>query len=544
MDYLSRITSEPTPQSEPLDGRQILNNAGGYVYPVDDWTRLTRFLILGSEGGSYYATERKLTLENVGAVKRCIQEDGPTTVGHVLNVTINHRSARADMALYTLALCAAEGDTITRQLALDQLPHVANTASKLMQFLSYVTTMRGWGRRLRTAVSNWYLEKSPSDVAYQVTKYRQRNKWSHRDILRQCHALADVDDHELRNIFQWITHGDLPPADQESAKIIHAFNRIQDADADTACELIRAHRMAWELVPSALRGERKVMEALSEHMPLVATIRNLGNLTRLGAIGPMNCEATLKTIGRIGEPGATFIHPLNLLHSLMVYRAGKGERGRHTWKPITQIVDALDEAFERSFHNAPQSGQRLYIGIDVSGSMDYNFINRPAQMTARMGACAMAMALARREPHHVLRAFSSKTWNDNGMAPLDITAGDSLTDAMAKTNAMGWGGTDCALPMLDAMDNDLPVDCFVILTDGETWAGDIHPMAALRQYREKTGIPAKLVSFAMVANRFSVADPEDAGTMDVVGFDAAAPLMISQFLGAQVETGQEDEEGV
>ena len=279
----------------------------------------------------------------------------------------------------------------------------------------------------------------------------------------------------------------------------------------------------------------------------MATIRNLGNLTRLGAIGPMNCDTVLNTIGRIGQPGATFIHPLNLLHSLMVYRAGKGERGRHTWQPITQIVDALDAAFERSFQNAPQSGQRLYIGIDVSGSMDFNYINKGADMSARMGACAMAMMLARREPHHVLRGFSSTEgyrMGDDKMMPLNITAGDSLTDAMAKTGALPMGATDCSLPMLDALENDIPVDCFVILTDGETWSGKMHPMAALRQYREKTGIPAKLVSFSMIANRFSVADPEDAGTMDVVGFDAAAPLMISQFLGAQVETGQEDEEEV
>ena len=39
---------------------------------MDDMTSLHRFLILGSEGGSYYANERKLTLENAAAVKRCI----------------------------------------------------------------------------------------------------------------------------------------------------------------------------------------------------------------------------------------------------------------------------------------------------------------------------------------------------------------------------------------------------------------------------------------------------------------------------------------
>ena len=39
---------------------------------MDDMTRLQRFLILGSEGGSYYASERKLTLENAAAVKRSV----------------------------------------------------------------------------------------------------------------------------------------------------------------------------------------------------------------------------------------------------------------------------------------------------------------------------------------------------------------------------------------------------------------------------------------------------------------------------------------
>ena len=44
---------------------------GGYAWAVDDWTRLDRFLVLGSEGGSYYATERALTAENASAVLRC-----------------------------------------------------------------------------------------------------------------------------------------------------------------------------------------------------------------------------------------------------------------------------------------------------------------------------------------------------------------------------------------------------------------------------------------------------------------------------------------
>ena len=33
----------------------------------------------------------------------------------------------------------------------------------------------------------------------------------------------------------------------------------------------------------------------------------------------------------------------------------------------------------------------------------------------------------------------------------------------------------------------------MVLTDNETWFGDIHPVEALRQYRAKMGIPARLL---------------------------------------------------
>ncbi|HEV3051923.1 MAG TPA: hypothetical protein VGX50_16565, partial [Longimicrobium sp.] len=63
----------------------------------------------------------------------------------------------------------------------------------------------------------------------------------------------------------------------------------------------------------------------------------------------------------------------------------------------------------------------------------------------------------------------------------------------------------------------------------ETWAGSIHPAQALRKYRERTGIPAKLVVVGMASNGFTIADPNDAGMLDVVGFDAAAPQLIADF---------------
>ena len=84
--------------------------------------------------------------------------------------------------------------------------------------------------------------------------------------------------------------------------------------------------------------------------------------------------------------------------------------------------------------------------------------------------------------------------------------------------------------MLRALEKGLKVDAFVVYTDSETWAGKIHPVQALREYREKTGIAAKLVVVGMVSNGFTIADPDDGGMLDVVGFDAAAPAVIADFI--------------
>ena len=94
------------------------------------------------------------------------------------------------------------------------------------------------------------------------------------------------------------------------------------------------------------------------------------------------------------------------------------------------------------------------------------------------------------------------------------------------------GGTDCALPMLWAARNKLNVSGFITYTDSETWAGNIHPAQALRQYRNEFVGDAKAVVVGMTSNGFTLADPNDRGMLDVVGFDTTAPAVIADFVRA------------
>ncbi len=47
----------------PLSKNETINNAGGIVFRINHWKQLNRFLIIGSEGGTYYVKEKKLTIE-------------------------------------------------------------------------------------------------------------------------------------------------------------------------------------------------------------------------------------------------------------------------------------------------------------------------------------------------------------------------------------------------------------------------------------------------------------------------------------------------
>ena len=123
----------------------------------------------------------------------------------------------------------------------------------------------------------------------------------------------------------------------------------------------------------------------------------------------------------------------------------------------------------------------------------------------------------------------SGMWSDSALTQLDISPRRRLDDALAAVDAMDFGGTDCALPMLYAIKQELEVEPFVVYTDNETWAGEVHPYQALQRYRERSGIDARLIVVGMTSTGFSIADPDDPGMLDVVGFDAAVPNLISEF---------------
>lgn len=547
MSYLKLFRKDRVPQWVPLPG-QVKNSAIGHSWAVDKWTQLRRFLILGSEGGSYYASEWKLTRENVQAVEQAVRADGKRAVAEIVAVSCEGRAPKNDPALFALALAAGADDQETRKAALAALPQVARTGTHLFQFASFVEGFRGWGRSLRRAIGRWYAEQSADELAYQAVKYRQRDGLTHRDLLRLAHparsvsagnpTLAVSDEH--RRLFEWIARG----GDTEGVpRLVEGFVRAQaTATPKQAAELVREYRLPREAIRPEHLTSPEVWEALLEDMPMTALVRNLATMTRVGVLST-GSDATVRVAEQLGDGERirrARLHPIAILAALRTYASGRGVRGRNTWVAVRDIVDALDAAFYLAFGNVEPVGKRLLLALDVSGSMAGGKVADIPGLTPRDASAALALVTMATDRNVDVVGFYAgrggfKTagkgrfgWAD-GLTPLPLSPRQRLDDAVRTVSDLPFGGTDCALPMLYAQSLQREIDTFVIYTDSETWAGDIHPVQALRDYRRASGIEAQLVVVGMVSNGFSIADPADPEMLDVVGFDTATPQLISDF---------------
>ena len=552
-EALAGLQATETHQGLPIPGRDMVeNNAGGFVFKLDEWKQLERFLILGSEGGTFYVSEKKLTAENANKVLLLLQKDGLKVVAKTVEMLTSGRAPKPDTAIFVLALAAAKGDDATRKAALAAVPSALKTGTQLLKFVDTVNELRGWGRGLKKAIQLWFKGRKAETLALQLVKYKQREGWSMKDVLRLAKPVP-ADDVQGK-LFGWTAKRDnaawakapVAPGDKALDFVWAAEQasglKLVAENADTAeakailaeanqasvkklVDLIVTYRLPREALPTEALNRAEVWEALLQEMPMTAMIRNLGTMSKIGLLKPLS-DAEKLVAGRLTDAArlrGAKVHPIQVLSALRTYSSGRGVRSAATWTASSKIIESLDEAFELSFGAVEPAGTRHLLGLDVSASMTGGEIAGVPGLTPNVASAALAIVTARTEPWTAIMGF------DEGIRELGVTAKDSIVDATKKVSAINGGGTDAALPMIWALQNKIQVDTFVVLTDSETWAGKIQPVQALEKYRQATGIGAKLIVVGMTSTGFTIADPNDAGMLDVVGFDGATPAFMAKF---------------
>lgn len=546
--------NKPKTQKEQADPRQVKNSAGGYTFEVNDRARLNRFLVLGTDGGTFYAEERDFTKQNVQWLVELIKRDELNVPQLIAEISTAGRAMRNDPAIFALELVFKYGSDENKQSARFWYNQIVRTSYHLFQSCDYAEGLGGaWSSARQKAVSSWYGTKSTDQIAYQAVKYRQRNGWTHRDVFRLAHPTGV--DQRVGNFIL----GKEGVTAFGSGDVLTGFEMIKEAGSlKSVLEILdNFSNLPWEAIPTHFHKEPEVWKKLFYNGQLrgQALVRNITRLSRIGAFSDMvfaaDYAARLTDEEMIRK---TRLHPFNFLNALMVHEHGQIYRPRQPfespsrglrnvngiprtkdWNTVPQIVDALNAGFYTAFEHVLPSGKRMFIGLDVSGSMKAPVSG--LDMTCAQAGAAMAMSIARTEPYYQVYGFSDGSkrsgrpynWHQDVLADLGISPGMNLTQVLSRTNDLNFGRTNCALPMMFAQREKIEVDTFVIITDNETWFGNVHPHVALKNYRQAMGRDAKLVVMAMTATPFTIADPTDTGMLDVVGMDSSVPKLITEF---------------
>lgn len=527
-------------------------------YSVPHWTQFQRWLLMGSQGGAYYASEKQLTVENVSSLKICVAENGVRTVKMIVELSESGRAPKNDQAIFALAYALKNGDVATKLAAKAAVPKVCRIGTHLFQFAECVKTLGGWGSSTKKAFAGWYNDQSDKDLAYQLVKYQNRGGWSHRDLLLKAHvkpktetrsalyAWASDKQHKAaviedvakkstkwvldeREHTNWLSTA---PSD-EAQQILWAFERAKVAkSADEIVTLINKYGLPRECIPTQFLNDVSVWAALLDNrghgMGYTAMIRNLGKMTSIGLASPMS-DASKQIAFRLADSAAVQkarIHPMNVLIALRTYGHGHGEKGSLSWNPDPKILKALDTAFYGSFKNIEPSGKRHLIALDVSGSMGSPCGGLP--ITCREASAVMAMATVRTEENYHVMGFS------NQFISLPLNPSMSLEQVVQKISGLPFNSTDCSLPFVWAQKNKVSVDLFAVFTDSETNYNTVAPSQALADYRKDMGIEARSVVCAMVANNFSIADKNDPLMLDLAGLDSATPGFVADFAAGRI----------
>lgn len=520
---------QQTKQTVRADERQERNSAGGYTFVASDQARLERFLVLGTDGGTYYVGESQLTADNAKFLVELIQRDGgKAVVETATEISTSGRAPKNDAAIFALALVLNFGDDAGKQAAKLAVNKVVRTGTHLFMFVDFLKNLGGIGRAKKNAIAGWYTGKSTEQVGFQAAKYRSRYGYTHRDALRISHPKG-LD----RDVTGWILGGEYDEAAlPDVVKTLLAAQRI-DNERDMVELIEGSETFFWEMMPTSLHSSAAVWKAIFyKGMGQIALVRNLARFQRLELFNDF--KFTADVADQLANEEAirkSRIHPVQYLTVLAQATANHiGAMHCSKIKSITldgAIVAALEKGVEVAYGNVEPSGKNTLIGLDVSGSMGWNAAGNSSLSAASAGA-AVALIMAKTEKYAKVFGFAG-TFRDLG-----IGAGDSFTGAMVKAGNQAFGSTDCAQPMIYALRHKMDVDTFVVITDNETWSGSVHPHEALRRYNKAMGKDAKMVVVAMTATRETIAEPGNPNMLDISGFDATIPQLVANFSAGRI----------
>lgn len=422
-----------------LPSANTVNAGGAPAYAFTDKHALAQYAVTGCFNSTYYAsaeTQLKQVIDLAYTVE-------PEFVAKTA-IYARERGYMKDMpALLVAALSVAEP-----KLFATVFPRVIDDAKLLRNFVqimrSGVTGRKSLGTQPKRLVKHWFDARSED----QLFRSSVGQSPSLVDVIKMVHP-KPVND--ARRAF----YGYLLDRQHEAAllpNVVKELEAFKRGDSKTVPDVPFQMLTALELSSAQ-------WATIAKNASWQMTRMNLNTFARHGVFARRGMTeliaARLRDAVAIKKARA---FPYQLLAAF-----------RSTGDDVpARVKDALQDAMEHAVGNVPVLDGKVYVLVDVSGSMSSPITGYRKGASSKMrcidGAALVAAAILRQN-----RSAEVIPFEQHVVTRLSLNARDSVMTNAQKLASIGGGGTNCSAPLEYLNLRKAKGDLVVFVSDNESW---------------------------------------------------------------------------
>ena len=209
------------PQTCKLNIDQVLNCSGGYVWKLTPIEHVSRYLVLGGakDMGNYYKQTDDVSHECALSVLQMVRSPDASQFVQLCDllkaVSIAGRAPKQEPVLLSVAAAIVFAKNAQeKEIAFETAKACIRIPTHMFMLAGFVRDLsmakpqnkgKGWGAGFRRTMAHYYLSHTGRELAFHMTKYQNREGWTHADMIRMLHINpATLADDGARLMFDYV----------------------------------------------------------------------------------------------------------------------------------------------------------------------------------------------------------------------------------------------------------------------------------------------------------------------------------------------------
>lgn len=422
-----------------------VNHAGGASYAYGAKHTLAQIACTNTFNGTFYVNSE----ETLKIAKNAVEQlrNDPEFIAKVA-IYSRDKGYMKDMPAFLCVMLGTMGQPKLFRKVFDRIVNNGKMLRNVIQIgrsgqtgKKCNMTTRSW----RNAFQGWFDRQNPEFLF----KASIGNDPSMRDILRMCRPKAN-------SAWKQAMFGYFLNKDVEFGalpEVVQQYENYKKTKTGTV------PNVDFRFLDSLGLDEKGWLE-VAKNAGWMMTRMNLNTFARHGVF--KNQEVTDLIAARLGsaeEVAKAKAFPYQLLQAFQATESGE--------VPV-KVRDALQDAMEHAVDNVPTFPGKVYVCVDVSGSMGSAITGNRGVATSKTRcvdvAALFGAAVLRKNKLAEVIPFDDGLHLNHG-----INARDSVMTNATKLARFGGGGTNCGLPVEHLNSKKLKADAIIFVSDNESW---------------------------------------------------------------------------